>query len=132
MESAANTFTLSGSIQVQPSSAIDADVNDSFSTVVSNNTFAEAQPLPNPVNLGGYANTAGQGASGNLAIVKSRTTGNDTDFKLTGNQTIAYVDFKDIDADYSNGKVLDGGTGCVDSGNNDNINFNGVIKEFVN
>jgi len=63
---AGGNFTLSGRIQILPSSAIDSDVNDPAATLVRNNTFALAQPLQNPVSLGGYLNIAGAGRSGAL------------------------------------------------------------------
>ncbi len=59
-------FSLSGRIQVLPSSAIDSDVNDPNAAFARNNTFAQAQPLPNPVSLGGYMNLVGQGSPGKL------------------------------------------------------------------
>ena len=45
------TFTLSGKIQILPSSVVDADVNDPAAPLARNNSFAEAQRLPNPVSL---------------------------------------------------------------------------------
>ncbi len=64
---AAGTATLTGSIQILPSSAIDRDVNDRLTVAVSNNDFANAQPLNNPAIAGGFANKAGTGEStGNL------------------------------------------------------------------
>ena len=85
-EALGDTFTLSGTIQVLSSSAIDSDVNDVLTTATSNNTFAEAQALTNPATLGGYANTPGEGENGNL-----RASGDPGDFyrvTLTGNETI--------------------------------------------
>ncbi len=63
---ASGNFSLSGHIQVLPSSAIDSDVNDPAAPLARNNTFAQAQLLPNPVSLGGYLNLAGQGRAGAL------------------------------------------------------------------
>ncbi|HTO56842.1 MAG TPA: PKD domain-containing protein, partial [Pseudomonadales bacterium] len=63
---ASGTFTLSGKIQILPSSAVDSDVNDPAAPLVRNDTFAEAQRLPNPVSLGGYMNQPGQGKPGAL------------------------------------------------------------------
>jgi serine protease len=63
---ASGTFTLSGKIQILPSSAVDSDVNDPAAPLTRNDTFAEAQQLPNPVSLGGYLNEPGAGRSGAL------------------------------------------------------------------
>lgn len=61
------TATISGTISILPSSAVDADVNDRFTQAVSNNSFDTAQPVSNPLTLGGFANVPGTGAaSGNL------------------------------------------------------------------
>jgi len=83
----AATARISGTIQILASSAIDSDVNDRFTTPVSNNDFANAQPVPNPVTLGGFANIAGSGSSsGNLFA-----SGDPGDFyyvSLTGNELI--------------------------------------------
>ncbi len=63
---ASGNFSLSGHIQVLPSSAIDSDVNDPSAPLTRNNAFAQAQPLPNPVSLGGYMNLPTQGSAGAL------------------------------------------------------------------
>ena len=63
---ASGSFTLSGRIQILPSSAVDSDVNDPSVPLVRNNSFAEAQVLPNPVSLGGYLNLPAQGTQGAL------------------------------------------------------------------
>ncbi len=69
------TFTLSGRISVLASSAIDSDVNDESTDQIPNNSFAEAQLLPNPVTLGGYINRPGAGPPGPL-----QATGDPGDF----------------------------------------------------
>jgi serine protease len=59
--------SLSGSVNILSSSAVDADVNDRLTTPTANNDFATAQPIPNPVRLGGFVNLPGTGPStGNL------------------------------------------------------------------
>lgn len=84
---ATSTFSLSGTIQILSSSAIDSDTNDRFTTVVANNNFAQAQNITNPVALGGFANLANTGSSGgNLFAV-----GDPGDFyriSLTGNERV--------------------------------------------
>lgn len=85
----ASMVTVSGTVQVLASSAIDSDVNDRFTTPVSNNDFAAAQPVQVPTTLGGFANepmTGPSGASGALFA-----TGDSGDFyrvNLTGNESI--------------------------------------------
>jgi serine protease len=70
------TYSVSGRIRILASSAVDSDVNDPAMPPVSNNSFAEAQPLPNPVTLGGFINLPGTGdPQGNLF-----TTGDPGDF----------------------------------------------------
>ena len=63
---ASGTFTISGRIQILPSSAVDSDVNDPAAPLTRNDTFAEAQQLPNPVSLGGYMTVPNQGRLGAL------------------------------------------------------------------
>jgi len=57
----ARGVTVSGSVQILSSSAVDSDVNDRLTTPVSNNDFATAQRIGNPVLLGGYVNLPGTG-----------------------------------------------------------------------
>lgn len=61
------SIAVSGTVQILSSSAVDSDVNDRLTEVRSNNDFANAQSLPNPVLLGGFLNLPETGAtSGNL------------------------------------------------------------------
>ncbi len=82
------TYTLSGTVSILSSTAVDGDVNDRLTTVVANDTFDQAQQLLAPVTLGGFANVAGSGeSSGNLF-----TDGDPADFyhiNLNGNEVIA-------------------------------------------
>jgi len=79
--------TLSGTIQILPSSAIDSDTNDRQTTNTSNNSFALAQTIANPVTLGGFVNRPNTGpANGNLSV-----SGDPGDFfrvSLTGDDLI--------------------------------------------
>lgn len=61
------TFSVSGSIQVPATAAADGDVNDPDAPYVANDRAEEAQPLPNPVTVGGYANQPGAGEPGRSA-----------------------------------------------------------------
>lgn len=87
VNAAAGNVSLTGTIQVLPSSAIDADTNDRFTTAGNNNGFNNAQNIANPVTLGGFANRPNTGpANGNLS-----TTGDPGDFyrvSLTGDDLI--------------------------------------------
>jgi len=69
------TYTLSGTIQASDNALIDSDVNDSLATYAPNDSFIDAQELPNPVILGGYVNLAGTGPSG-----RSQISGDGSDF----------------------------------------------------
>ena len=80
------TFALSGTIQAPNNALIDSDVNDPLASFAPNNTFNEAQELPNPVLLGGYVNLAGTGPAG-----RSQLSGDGSDFfrvSLIANQVI--------------------------------------------
>ncbi|MEE8244326.1 MAG: S8 family serine peptidase, partial [Pseudomonadales bacterium] len=81
------SVSVSGTIQVLSSSAIDSDVNDRFTTPTSNNDFANAQPLLNPTTLGGFANLPNTGASTG-ALFSSGDPGDFYRVSLTGNETI--------------------------------------------
>ncbi len=58
------SITLAGRIQVAFATAADGDVNDPAAPFSPNDTPASAQPIPNPVTLGGYVNQPGQGSPG--------------------------------------------------------------------
>ncbi|MGD9287648.1 MAG: S8 family peptidase, partial [Desulfobacterales bacterium] len=80
------TFTLSGTIQAPDNALIDSDVNDPSATYAPNDSFIDAQELPNPVILGGYVNSPNTGAPG-----RSQRSGDESDFfrlSLTAGQSI--------------------------------------------
>jgi serine protease len=84
--SSAAPFDVSGEIQIAYASAVDSDVNDPAAPYLANDTPATAQPLPNPVTLGGHANVANQGPPG-----RTRTLGDVLDYfrvSLAGGQTV--------------------------------------------
>ena len=58
------SYSVSGTIVVAESMAVDSDVNNSDSLPTGNNSLDAAQLIPNPVTLAGYANTAGEGEEG--------------------------------------------------------------------
>jgi serine protease len=58
------TVTLSGTITAPANTAVDGDVNDTNQSYFSNDSRLLAQPVPDPVTLGGYVNTPGSGATG--------------------------------------------------------------------
>lgn len=57
-------YTVSGSFSVPANTAIDSDLNDEFAAYRNNDSVADAQPIPNPVILGGYVNQPNQGPDG--------------------------------------------------------------------
>lgn len=59
-----SSVTLSGTITVPSTTQVDSDTNDTRSTRTSNDSFARAQTLPNPVVVGGYANQPNTGEDG--------------------------------------------------------------------
>lgn len=87
VSASAGTATLSGTISILSSSAIDADVNDRLTTGGDNNSFANAQALPLPVTLGGFANLPNSGVdTGNLFA--SGDPGDFYQLNFSGNETI--------------------------------------------
>jgi len=89
--------TLTGTVQILSTSAVDSDVNDRLTTPVANNDFITAQPLVSPVQLGGFVNLPDTGSStGNFF-----TTGDPGDFfaiSLAGGEIIL-LNIADADAD---------------------------------
>lgn len=79
---------VSGTVRILSSTAVDADVNDRLTIAGDNNSFAQAQALPAPVTVGGFANVANSGeSSGNLF-----SSGDPADFyrvDLNGDEIIA-------------------------------------------
>jgi len=57
-------YTVSGTVHPAAGSAIDSDVNDPEAPYQANDSIATAQPIPNPVTLGGYLNQPGAGPAG--------------------------------------------------------------------
>ena len=99
------THSVSGTIFAANNSVIDSDVNDVFAEYNSNDTFLDAQSVPNPSILGGYVNVPGTGWVGdNGDVGRSYTDGDMNDFflvSLTTNQSITlYIsDFSDFQPD---------------------------------
>ena len=79
-------FDVEGDIRIAFASAIDADTNDPAADSTPNDTSATAQPLPNPVTLGGYVNVPNTGATG-----RSQVSGDPLDYyrvSLAAGQTV--------------------------------------------
>lgn len=55
---------ISGTVTAAAGSVVDGDVNDPASPYRANDSFASAQPISNPVTLGGYVNQRFEGNSG--------------------------------------------------------------------
>ncbi|NND69302.1 MAG: S8 family serine peptidase, partial [Halioglobus sp.] len=92
-------FQLTGTITASDSQAVDSDTNDPTRVVLPNDTVATAQPIGNPVTLGGYINEAGMGPAG-----RSRGPGDFDDYfiveLLAGQRiTMLVADFEEADAD---------------------------------
>ena len=93
------TYSLSGSVLASSNQALDGDTNDSANRYIPNDSIATAQPLANPVTLGGYINQPGTGAEG-----RSQVAGDIDDYyrlKLLEGQsvTLLVADFETADAD---------------------------------
>jgi serine protease len=56
--------TVSGDLIIPAFVVTDSDVNDVETTPIANHPYTAAQVVPNPVNIGGYVNQAGQGYDG--------------------------------------------------------------------
>ncbi len=107
--------TVSGTVLVPATTRVDSDVNDTNSdiVVVSNNSFDSAQPIINPVVLGGYVNRTGRGEQG-----RSFITGDVDDYfqvELLQGQVISLliaeepaVNDLDLFLYDSNGSLVDG------------------------
>ncbi len=68
-------FSITGTISVASSTAVDSDVNDPDAEFQANDTPATAQSISNPVTLSGYVNQPGFGDAG-----RSQTSGDISDF----------------------------------------------------
>ena len=95
----AETFSMSGTISTSTSQLVDSDTNDPNTLGISNDDPSLAQPIPNPVTLGGYVNVPGAGATG-----RSMAAGDIDDFfqvdLLAGQRvTMLVADFEQADAD---------------------------------
>jgi serine protease len=93
------TFSLSGSVLASSNQAVDGDTNDPANRYIPNDTIATAQPLANPVTLGGYVNLPGTGAEG-----RSQVAGDVDDYyrlQLLEGQSITLLvaDYDTADAD---------------------------------
>ena len=104
-------FRIAGTITASSSQAVDGDTNDPAGTVRANDTVATAQPIPNPITLGGYVNQPGSGAPG-----RSDISGDTDDYfrvELLAGQSITMLvaDFQQADADLylfdTQGRILD-------------------------
>lgn len=71
------TNLLCGTIAAPEIAVIDRDVNDGNAPYSSNDQPSLAQPVPNPVTIGGYVNVAGSGPQG-----RSMAAGDPSDFYI--------------------------------------------------
>ena len=98
--------TLSGKIKVPDGVVIDGSVNDSNDDYVSNQTFDTAQPLINPISVGGYVNQTTYGPCGRFNNCNwfSPVNGNSDDYyevqlKAGDFITLATGEYNTIDND---------------------------------
>lgn len=104
-------FSLSGTVTVSDSQAVDGDTNDPASRVTPNDSVDTAQALANPITLGGYVNEPGTGAAGRSMLLGD----NDDYFRvelLAGQRvTLLVADYQQADADLyllnTDGEVLE-------------------------
>ena len=87
VEAASAQVSVSGTVQILSSAAIDSDVNDRLSVLTDNNTFDTAQPLTVPVTLGGFANVPGVGEDTGR-LFASGDPGDFYQVNLNGDETI--------------------------------------------
>lgn len=108
---AVDTFVISGTITASANHAVDSDTNDPARATIPNNSPETAQPLPNPVTLGGYINRAGAGEAGSTF-----DNGDVDDYfqveLLAGQRvTMLVADFETADADLylynTQGEIID-------------------------
>ena len=63
------SYALRGTILSVSKSVGDSDVNDPKAPYSSNDTFDDAQEIPNPISLAGYANVGGRGVNGRSWVI---------------------------------------------------------------
>ncbi len=66
-------YSLSGSVSAAAGTVADSDVNDPNALNIANDTYLTAQPLPNPVTVGGYVNVRLTGATGRSWLFGDRS-----------------------------------------------------------
>ncbi len=105
------SLRIAGTITASSNQAVDGDTNDPAGPVRANDSVATAQPIPNPITLGGYVNQPGSGAPG-----RSTDSGDTDDYfrvDLLAGQSITMLvaDFQQADADLylydTQGRILD-------------------------
>ena len=69
-------ITVGGTITAASNTAVDGDLNDPFSPLTANDSFATAQPLTTPVILNGFVTKFGTGFTGD----RFATSGDESDF----------------------------------------------------
>src|SRR5690606_17531672 len=62
------SFALSGAVLASSNQVVDGDTNVPATVHTPNDTPGSAQPLANPVTVGGYVNLPGTGAEGRSAV----------------------------------------------------------------
>lgn len=67
-DTTATTFELSGTALIPDNVQADSDTNEPSTPTTDNGRFSSAQPIRNPVTLGGYVNRPGTGDSGDSFV----------------------------------------------------------------
>ena len=91
--------TIEGNINIAPGTQVDTDLNDTYTSPVSNNSIQEAQLIFSPGLVGGYANSPFSGQQGN-----SYSDGDDDFYNVfleAGDQIVLTIaeDFADLDVE---------------------------------
>lgn len=111
LQPAPELYRVAGTVTASASQTVDGDTNDRTAEVRPNDSVASAQPIANPVTLGGYVNQPGSGAPG-----RSQLSGDLDDYYrvdlLAGQSvTMLVADFQQADADLylydTQGNILD-------------------------
>ena len=104
-------FSISGAINVPTNLVVDGDTNNPEEATLANNSVATAQPISNPVTLGGYVNQPGTGEPGATQIAGDIDDFFRVDLLAGQAVTLLVAEFEQADADLYlydlNGDILD-------------------------
>ncbi|MBP6723241.1 MAG: S8 family peptidase [Halioglobus sp.] len=105
------SLRIAGTITASGNQAVDGDTNDPAGPVRANDTVATAQPIPNPITLGGYVNQPGSGAPGRSTDIGDTDDYFRVDLLAGQSITMLVANFQQADADLylydTQGRILD-------------------------